>query len=293
MIFVSKACRLWTACPWLLLCVIYAIGEHALSAQQADSNPVRAPLEEIRAAMQSEAQKGYNLQVVTTAGRLTSAVLLTLARAASAERPNGPPLLLHHADWYAAYQEVTGLPDEGIPEFIRLQLEYHQDQIVDYRPAATALEVKKGKSPEFVVRVRAEWPDGPDVPEKYSFTDTLPNPSMKVVNERVITYYLLDFGDMIVQDEIKGIAGRPTEGALSVALKVLGDGQAVQSRFAIVEGGLMVTYATAKKGFIRVKTTSTTFPDGTVIKDTPEDRPDLEAVVERLKQPMEIKYGGT
>ena len=55
---------------------------------------------------------------------------------------------------------------------------------------------------------------------------------------------------MIVQDDIHGIAGRPTEGALSVALKVLGNGQAVQARFAVVEDGLMVTYATAKKGWI-------------------------------------------
>ena len=275
---------------WLATCLVLGTSGYAFSPQGEDSNPVRVPLEEIRAVMQSEAEKGYNFQVVTNAGRLTSAVLLTLARSARAERPSGPPLLLHHEDWYAAYQDVTGLPDAQIPEFIRLQLEYRQDQIVDYSAKATALEVKKGPTPTFVVHVTAQWPDGPDVPEKYSFTDTLPNPNMKVVNERVVTYYLLDFGDMIVQDDIHGIAGRPTEGALSVALKVVGDGHAVQSRFAIVEGGLMVTYATAKKGFIRVKATSTTFPDGTVIKDTPEDRPELEAVAESLKQPLEIEY---
>ncbi len=252
---------------------------------------MRVPLEQIRAEMQSEADKGYDLRVVTNASRLTAAVLLSLARNARAERPDGPPLLLHHEDWYSAFQEVTGLPDEDIPEFIALQMEYGQDQIVDYSPAATTLEVEKDPAPKFVVHVTAQWPDGPDVPQEYSFTDTLPNPSMKVVNERVITYYLLDFGDMIVQDDIHGIAGRPTEGALSVALKVVGDGHAVRSRFAIVEGGLMITYATAKKGFVRVNTVSTTFPDGTVVKDTPEDRPELGALVVRLKQPLEIKYG--
>ena len=154
----------------------------------------------------------------------------------------------------------------------------------------TTVEVKKGPTPTFVARVTARWPDGPDVPEQYSFTDTLANPNMRVVNRRVITYYLLDFGDMIVQDDIRGISGRPTEGALSVALKVIGDGHAVQSRFAIVEGGLMVTYATAKKGLVRVTTVSTTLPDGTVIKDIPEDRPELDAVVDRLKQPLKIEY---
>jgi hypothetical protein len=35
---------------------------------------------------------------------------------------------------------------------------------------------------------------------------------------------------------------------------------------------------------------TTTLPDGTVLKDTPDERPDLEAVVERLKRPMEFEY---
>jgi hypothetical protein len=278
------------ALSWLTPFLVLATGAGPLPAQTRGPDPVRVPLEDIQAAMESEAEKGYNLLVVTNAGRLGAAVLLTLARSAKSERPNGPPLLLHHEDWYAAFRDVTGLSDERIPEYIRLQLEYRQDQFVDYGSEATSLEVKKGPTPEFVVQVTAQWPDGPDVPEEYSFTDTLPNPSMKVVNKRVVTYYLLDFGDMTVQDEIHGVAGRPTEGALSVALKVVGDGHAVQSRFAIVEGGLMVTHAAAKKGFIRVKTTSTTFPDGTMIKDTPEDRPELEAVAERLKQPLQIEY---
>jgi len=282
----ARTARLWPSSH-----VIIAIGLLALPARSQDPSPMRVPVEEIRAIMQSEAEKGYNLRVVTNAGRLSSAVLLTLARTAAAERPGGPPLLLHHEDWYAAYQHVTGLADAQIPEFMELQLEYRQDQIADYSVEATALDMKKGPSPDFVVRVTAQWPDGPNVPQEYSFTDTLPNPNMKVVNERVITYYLLEFGDMIVQDDIHGISGRPTEGALSVALSVIGDGQAVQSRFAIAGDGMMVTYAAAKKGFIRVKTTSTTFLDGTMIKDTPEDRPDLEAVAERLKQPLEIEYG--
>ena len=286
--FTSSLVR--NALSWLVPVLVFATSAHPLLAQGQGSDPVRVPLLEIRAAMQSEAEKGYNLRVVTNAGRLTSAVILTLARSAQEKRPNGPPLLLHHEDWYTAFRDVTGLPDAQISEFIRLQLEYKQDQVADYSAKATKFEMKKGPTPKFVVHVTAQWPDGPDMPNKYSFTDTLPNPNMKVVNERVVTYYLLDFGDMIVQDDIHGIAGRPTEGALSVALKVIGDGHAVQSRFVIVEGGLMITHAKAKKGFIRVKTTSTTFPDGTVIEDTPEDRPELEAVAERLRQPLEIKY---
>lgn len=274
----------------VLLVAISRPDASGLSAQDAEANVVRVPRDQIRALMEAEAAKGYNIQVVTNASRFNSAILLGVARTALQERPQGPPLLLHHEDWYAAYQHVTGLPTEQIPEFIRLQLEYGQDQMVDYSAAATSFEVKSGDTPKLVVRVTAQWPDGPDVPQEYSFVDTMPDPDMKVVNERLISYYLLDFGDMIVQDEIRGIGGRPTEGALSVALKVVGDGYAVQARFAIAEDGLMVTYAAAKKGIIRVKTVSTTYPDGTVIKDTPEDRPELEAVVERLKQKLDIEY---
>jgi hypothetical protein len=172
---------------------------------------------------------------------------------------------------------------------VQLQLDYGQDQIIDYRAEATSHEVKKGRPSQFVVGVTAQWPDGPDVADRYMFTDTGPDPDMRVVNEHLVQYYLHDFGDMIVQDDIHGIAGRPTEGALGTLFKVISDGHAVQSRFTVVDT-MIVTCATAKKGFIKVRPVTTTLPDGTVLKDTPDARPDLEAVVERLKQPMEFKY---
>ena len=261
----------------------------ALSGQVSTRDAVHVSRNDIRALMAAEAAKGYNLLVTTTATRMTTAVILSLARAARAERPEGPPLLLHHDDWYAAYQSVTGLADDEIPTFVQLQLDYGQDQIVDYRTEATSHEVKKGEPSLFVVRVTAQWPEGPDVADRYSFTDTVPDPNMRVVNEQVVSYYLHDFGDMIVQDDIRGIAGRPTEGALGTLFKVIGNGRAVQSRFTVVDT-MLVTYATAKKGFIRVRPVTTTLPDGTVLKDTPDERPDLQAVVDRLKRPMEFKY---
>lgn len=261
----------------------------ALSGQVPVHDAIRVPRTEIQALMAAEAEKGYNLLVTTTATRMSTAVILSLARAAHAERPDGPPLLLHHEDWYAAYQAVTGLAAEDIPTFVQLQLDFGQDQIIDYRAEATSHEVKKGRPSLFVVRVTAQWPDGPNVADRYMFTDTVPNPDMRVVNEQLVSYYLHDFGDMIVQDAIQGIAGRPTQGALGTLFNVIGDGRAVQSRFTVVDT-MMVTYATAKKGFIRVRPVTTTLPDGSVLKDTPPQRPDLEAVAERLKQPIEFKY---
>lgn len=262
----------------------------SLVAQGTEPVLVRVAGDDIFAAMQIEAAKGYNLRVVTNAGRLSTAVLLSLSRAARETHPTGRRLLLHHEDWYRAYQGVTGLPDDSIPEFIALQRAYHQDQIIEYDPATVTYEVKQGRTPETVIRVTAAWPDGADIPDRYTFVDTLADPDMRVINERLIDYHLLDFGDMIVQDAIDGIGGRPTEGVLGTMFKIIGDGRAVQSRFAISHDGLMVTYATAKKGFITVKPVSTTLRDGTMIKGIPDDRPDLEAIVDRLKEDLKIKY---
>jgi len=229
------------------------------------------------------------LRVVTNASRLSTAVLLAVSRPARGAK-DGRRLLLHHEDWFGAYQAVTGLPEDSIPRFIALQRAHGQDQIIDHDPATVRYEVREGRTPEMVIRVAATWPDSEDAPERYTFVDTIADPKMRVINERLITYYLLDFGDMIVQDAISGIGGRPTEGALGAVFAVIGDGKAVQSRFAISNDGLMVTYATAKKGFITVSPVSTTLLDGTVIKGTPDYRPDLKAIVDRLKEELRVEY---
>jgi len=260
-----------------------------LTGQGPEPGPVPVPRDDILTAMQEDAAKGYNLRVVTNASRLSTAVLLAVSRAAR-DAKDGRRLLLHHEDWYGAYQAVTGLPDDSIPEFMALQRTHGQDQIIDHDPATVRYDVRKGRTPEMVIRITATWPDGEDVPERYTFVDTTADPKMRVINERVITYYLLDFGDMIVQDAISGIGGRPTEGALGAVFAVIGDGYAVQSRFAISKDGLMVTYATARKGFITVNPVSTTLRDGTVLKGVPDDRPDLEAIVERLNGDLEVEY---
>jgi hypothetical protein len=95
---------------------------------------------------------------------------------------------------------------------------------------------------------------------------------------------------MIIQDHIKGIGGRPLEGALGTVFKVVGDGRAVWSRFALSDDGLLVTYAEAAKGIFKVHPTTVTSSDGVVAKDIPEDRDDLRAIEARLKQKIEIDY---
>jgi len=204
--------------------------------------------------------------------------------------PEGPPLLIHHDDWYQAYSEVTGLPDSLIPDFIALQRQYAQDQYIEYRESKNRITVKKGSAPTQVVSVLIGWPDGPDAPSEYTYVDSASSPHMEANNKRIERYRLLVFPDMVVQDQVEGIGGRPLGGALGAMFKVIGNGRVVWSRFAVSDDGLLVTHSRAKKGFAGVTQTTTTYADGTIEKDTPEDRPDLEAIADRLKHDIKIDY---
>ena len=122
-----------------------------------------------------------------------------------------------------------------------------------------------------------------------SYEDTLSTPQLKVTNERVITYRLLDYGDMMVFDEITGFRGRPTTGLLGLLFQVIGEGHVVESRVAVAPGGLQITRARAKKVF-EVATTVTVYPDGRTEKDLPPGRGDLAPIEARLKQPLRLRY---
>ena len=250
----------------------------------------RVPHDQVVQAMQHEAGLGYNLSISANSPRFTTSVLLALVRIARAERPQGPPLSIDFEDWYAAYVSVTGVSPDSVPDFIALQREYRQNQYVDYRSERTAIAVKEGPKPTLVVNVLVGWPQGPDEPSEYTYIDSASTPAMQATNERIIRYRLLDFGDMIVQAQVEGIKGRPLGGAIGAVMKVIGNGRVVESRFAISDDGLLVTYSEAKKGFIGVSQTTTTYPDGTIEKDVPEDRADLVAIRDRLEQTIEIEF---
>ncbi len=268
-----------------------AFGPRALVGQTgSETASHRVSREVIRGVMQAEAERDYNLLATTNSTRFTTAVILAVVREAMAESPDGPPLLLHHTDWYEAYREVTGLAPDEIPEFVKLAHEHGQDRIVDYRPGDTRIESKEGFEPELVVHVRVGWPEEPGGADKYSFIDTTTSPNIRVTNRRRVVYWLLDFGDMIVQDKIEGISARPIGGALGLLFSVIGDGNAAQNRFAVTHDGLVVTYAIVKKGPMKVEPITVTYPDGTVVTEFPEDRGDLRGIANYIKLPLEIKY---
>jgi len=276
--------------PALILLVVAIPVPAALQAQVGTDGAVRVGREQVLSAMRAEAEQGYNLLATTNSTRFSTSVILAVVRAAMADAPEGPPLLIHHSDWYEAYSEVTGLTPDEIPEFVALANEYGQDRVVDYRLADSRVDVVEGFEPELIVRVRVSWPEAPGKADKYTFVDTLTSPHIRVTNRQQVAYWLLDFGDMIVQDEIKGVSARPIGGALGTLFAIIGDGSAIQNRFAVTADGLVVTYALVKKGPMKVEPLTVTYPDGTVETEFPEDRGDLQGVANYIMLPLEVEY---
>ena len=150
--------------------------------------------------------------------------------------------------------------------------------------------VNLGPAPRAAFAVTIFWPDSAPGPDRYSYTDTLSVPKLEVTEHRLITYRLLDFGDVIVLDEIQGLTGRPLTGILAILFRLIGEGHLVETRMAISSDGLQVLRGRATKGPFSVSTTATVFPNGQAIKGLPEGRRDLAGVEGRLEEPFEVEY---
>jgi hypothetical protein len=243
--------------------------------------------EEILEAMKQS--RGYSLTVTTNGPRFQSEVLLRLARDADGRDPRRQPLFIGHREWFEAYLERTGLTRERAPLFVRLADEYGQDTIVDYRPDRVLTGTPEVNAPLRALNVCIWWPEREGGPPSYSYEDTLSTPQLKVTNERVITYRLLDYRDMVVFNEITGLRGRPTTGILGMLFQLIGEGNVVESRIAVSADGLQISRARARKVF-EVATTVTVHPDGRTEKDVPGARPDLVAIDARLKQTLRLRH---
>lgn len=231
----------------------------------------------------------YDILATTNRGRFTSELLLRLARHAQERDPGGRPLYISPEDWFFSYIEVAGVSMMDAPKPALLGLEHAQRVLIDYRPDRVIREVHEGPRPRTAVNVRAWWPEGPNSPSSFSFTDTTATPTVKATSHREITYRLLEFDDMIVLDEIEGLSGRPVSGVLGALFSVIGEGSVEHSRIAIADDGLQIVRGRVKKIF-SLSTTVTIEPDGRGTKGIPPDRPDLVALEEMLKSPLKIEY---
>jgi hypothetical protein len=251
--------------------------------------PAPAPVSYAEVLDAIRSSRGYNRLATTNGGRIQSEALLHLARRARERDPQGPPLLVRHDDWFRALLEATGTSADRAPLYVVLAHRHRQDIVAEYGDGRVVREVVKGPAPVLALAVTISWPDRPGAPREYSYEDTLSTPHLKVTVRRVITYHLLDFGDMIAFEDMEGLTGRPTTGALGLLFQLIGEGRIVEYRMGIAPSGVTVSRGRARKGFFEVATTITVQPDGRSEKGVPAD-PVLRAIATRLERPMEIRF---
>jgi len=144
--------------------------------------------------------------------------------------------------------------------------------------------------PDFAASIKMWWPERPGAPDSYSYADLVSSPQLKVTNQRVVAYKLLEIGGMVVYGKIEGLRGRPSSGMLGALFQLIGEGELKESRMLLSPDGLQVSRTRAEKWTFGVTQTVTVYPDGHAEKDTPENRPDLAALATRLETPLKIRY---
>ena len=249
--------------------------------------PLRVPGADILAAMRP--CQGYDLTATANGARFHAEVLLRLVRAARRRDATGAPLFIDRDDWFQAYLERTGLTAERAPLFVRLAQQHGQDTLVEHRPERV-LESVEGEAPEVAASVVIWWPRGRSAAKSYSYDDTRASPNLRVTMDRQLSYRLLDFGDMVVYEEVCGLHGRPTSGALGLLFKMIGEASVLENRMAIAPDGTQVSRGRGRKWSFDVTTTLHISPDGRAQKGLPEGRPDLRAIEQRLERPLRLTF---
>ncbi len=272
----------------LVLVPQMALGQAPACPADTVSREVLA--EEMRGVV--NAQPEFDLLATTNWPRLQSALFLRLVRRAIERGSDRGLLLIPAKSLFWETVSLAGLEvaeADQAPPHLLWALHLDQATRLEYRPDSIVREIKQGSHPELAINVGISWPDREDGMDKYSFFDTLAVPKLRVTNRQLVSFRLLDLGDMVAYDKISGVSGRPTSGVLGALFKLLGEGDVKYSRLGLASDGLLVVRAQAKKIFSKTVTV-TIHPDGVVEKDVPEGRPDLERIEARLKEDLEIEY---
>ena len=259
----------------------------ALLLSGAATAPRAVSQQEILDAM--NASQGYNVTATTNGPRFQAEVLMRLARQARADHPDARALFIGHAEWFQAFLERTGLPREKAPTYLRLSYEHQQDLEIDCRPELV-VEGAGLDRPDFAATVKMWWPDRPGAPASFSYIDLVSNPQLKVTNQRVIVYKLLEVNGMVVYGQIEGLRGRPTSGLLGALFQLIGEGDLKESRMMLSHDGLQISRTRVEKWALGVTQTVTVYPDGRAEKDLPANRPDLAGIAARLEVPLKVRY---
>lgn len=257
---------------------------HRVSAQECQVHLTVTP-EQLRNAMRRHGD--YDVKATMNAARFGAEVVLELAREAQSQHPDAGPLVIRQDDWFDAYLEVAGITADDAPIGAKMAFQHQQDMQIEYRRNRVLATTPDSTAPPTALAIQAWWRDGPDT---YGYKDSLSIPPLKVSFERVITYRLLDFGDMIVYDSMTGMAGKPTTGAWGVLFSIIGLAQILQSRLAVSDDGLQLLRVSGKKWGFPKSSTVTIQRDGRGASGAPKKRPDLKPIETRLQAPLQIHY---
>jgi hypothetical protein len=238
----------------------------------------------IAAAMREE--RGYELRVTTNQSRFQTRVLLRLARAARSARHGAGVLFIDYEDWFRAYLEAVDLREDEAPLSVRLSYENQFDIIADARTEAVVERVLAGERPSQALNVVWRSRRG----TRYSYRDMHSHPVLEVTFEQIVSYRLLEVDSVVVEDEFRGVSGRPATGALGLLFRLIGKAHPVWSRSAVSSDGWQVIVGKVRKGPFSRTGTVTVQPDGSSEPGVPPGRSDLAALERRLRQPMAIVY---
>lgn len=270
--------------PLLLAKVIGGVPR--LTAQGCPE-PYHVSREEMLRAM--SAHGAYSLTTTTTSMRFGAEALLAIARRRQRESPGRTQFLISQDDWFAAHRETAGVAYSEMSEAARAGYEHHQDALVDYGPHVVD-QILEGPVPVMSLDVTIFWPDSGGAPSEFSYKDTLSVPRVDVYDHRLIRFKLLEYDDMLVFDQVTGISVRPN-GFLSAVFAVLGKPDLKQNRIAVsadqwqvMRGQVKVFPGISKSG------TAVIEPDGRGHEGVPPGRSDLQALVERLRRPLKLRY---
>ena len=270
--------------------IVFALVVGAAQAASAWEPTRQVSRADLVSAMRTEQRKGYALDAIANAVRLQVGVFLALAEQAAATDPEQRVLRIDHPDYRDAFVEVTGLAPQALPLFVKVPHAFHEDYLIEYRTARVVEAAAGMNGLRRALNVKAGWPDAPDAPASYSYEDRSTDPAIEVTHQRVTAYRVLDYGALVIYDDIRGVTGRATSGALGAVFSVIGKAEAVQTRFAIAADGTQVVRTTARK-LLTLSQTVTISLDGKVFKGVPADRPDLGALDQLLRsRPVGVSY---
>jgi hypothetical protein len=230
----------------------------------------------------------YNLTATTTSMRFGTEALLKLVHRRQQEAPGATRLFIDQSDRFAAHRQTAGVSYDQMSVAARSGFEHHQDVTVDYGPGMVQ-QVLEGPAPVLALDVTMAWPDSGDAPTSFTYKDTLSVPRVEVHDRRVIRFKLVEYSDMLLYDEIDGISVKPL-GFMSAIFALVGKPDLKQTRVAVSADWLVMRGRVKVFPGISKTATAVIEPGGLGHENIPADRSDLQALEQRLEQPLKLKY---